>query len=641
MAEEPSETNKQEPEETEYKASSIQVLGGLEAVRKRPGMYVGTTGTTGLHHLVYEAVDNSIDEALAGYCTKIEIIIHTNGFVSVIDNGRGIPVDIHPKYSLSALQIVMTKLHAGGKFDKKSYKVSGGLHGVGISVTNALSEKLVAEVKRDGKLYRQEYAYGHPKTAVETVGEAEGTGTKITFIPDKQIFESTVFEYDLIATRLRELAYLNKGVEIYLKDERTNKEEMFKSEKGLIEFVEYLNKTKKPLHEPIYFTGEKDDKMIEVAVQYSESYNEAVFSFANSINTHEGGTHLSGFKTGLTRSLNRYAEKFKLSDEETKFSSEDVREGLTAIIALKLLHPQFEGQTKTKLGNSDVKGIVDSLVNTGLTTFLEENPNIGRTIVGKCLVAMKAREAARKAKELTRRKSVFESFRLPGKLADCSLREPQKCELFIVEGDSAGGSCKQARNRNFQAVLPIKGKILNIEKAGMAKLLKNNEIAALIAAIGTGIDDEFEVNRLRYHKIVIMTDADVDGKHISCLLLTLFYRHMPQLIEKGFVYLAQPPLYKLQKAKKIVYAYKDSAKDRILKELGDGVTIQRYKGLGEMNPQQLWETTINPDVRMLKKIIIDDAVNADRMFSVLMGEDVEPRRAFIMEHAAEAKELDI
>ncbi len=641
MAEEPSETKEQEPDETDYKASSIQVLGGLEAVRKRPGMYIGTTGTAGLHHLVYEAVDNSIDEALAGYCTKIEVIIHTNGFISVLDNGRGIPVDIHPKYRLSALQIVMTKLHAGGKFDKKSYKVSGGLHGVGISVTNALSERLIAEVKRDGKLYRQEYAYGNPKTAVEAVGEAEGTGTKIIFLPDKQIFESTVFEYDHIATRLRELAYLNRGVEIYLKDERTDKEETFKSEKGLIEFVEYLNKTKKPMHAPIHFRGEKDDKMIEVALQYCESYNETVFSFANSINTHEGGTHLSGFKTGLTRSLNRYAEKFKLIGEETKFSSEDVREGLTAIIALKLLHPQFEGQTKTKLGNSDVKGIVDSLVNTGLTTFLEENPNIGKTIVGKCVVALKAREAARKAKELTRRKSVFESFRLPGKLADCSSKEPQKCELFIVEGDSAGGSCKQARNRNFQAVLPIKGKILNIEKAGMAKLLKNNEIAALIAAIGTGIDNEFDVNRLRYHKVVIMTDADVDGKHISCLLLTLFYRHMPQLIEKGFVYVAQPPLYKLQKAKKIVYAYKDSVKDSILKELGDGVTIQRYKGLGEMNPQQLWETTINPDVRTLKKITIDDAVEADRMFSVLMGEDVEPRRAFIMEHAKEVKELDI
>ncbi len=633
MTEQTSRTN-------DYKAESIQVLGGLEAVRKRPGMYIGSTGPRGLHHLVYEAVDNSIDEALAGYCTKIRVIIHTDNSVSVIDNGRGIPVDIHPKFNVSALQIVMTKLHAGGKFDKKSYKVSGGLHGVGISVTNALSEKLVVEVRREGKVHRQEYAYGKPVGGVEVVGDAGETGTAVTFTPDKQIFETTVFDADTILTRLRELSYLNKGIEIYFKDERSGKEENCKSDKGLVEFVEYLNKSKKGLHSPIHFIKEKDDNIIEVALQYCESYSESVFSFVNNINTHEGGTHLSGFKTGLTRTLNKYAVKFGLL-EDNRFSSEDMREGLTAVISLKLHDPQFEGQTKTRLGNSEIKGFTDSVVSASLSAFLEENPSIAKTIVNKCVATMKAREEARKAKDLARRKTALDSMHLPGKLADCSSKDPEKCELFIVEGDSAGGSCKQARNRNFQAVLPLKGKILNIEKARITKILKNNEIITIISALGTGIAEDFDIGRLRYHKIIIMTDADIDGNHIACLLLTFFYRYMPQLIEGGNIHLAQPPLYKMQKGKKIFYVYNEREKEEKLKELGEQVSIQRYKGLGEMNPLQLWETTINPEVRTLKKITIEDAVETNRIFSMLMGEDVAPRRKFIMEHAKEVHELDI
>ncbi len=634
MADAPSNAN-------EYGAESIQVLGGLEAVRKRPGMYIGTTGIGGLHHIVYEAVDNSIDEALSGFCTRIEVVIQKNGFISVIDNGRGIPVGIHPKFNVSALQIVMTKLHAGGKFDRKSYKISGGLHGVGISVTNALSEKLIVEVKRDNKLYRQEYSYGNPVTPVEVVGEAAGTGTKVSFLPDRQIFEIVEFDYETIATRLREMSYLNKNVEISISDERTGKLDSFKSQRGLVEFVEYLNRSKKVLHLPVYFLKEKEDRIVEVALQYCESYNETVFSFANNINTHEGGTHLSGFRTGLTRTLNNYAEKFELLESNDRFSSDDIREGLTAIISVKLYNPQFEGQTKTKLGNSDIKGFVDSIVSSCLSSFLEENPTIAKIIINKCVSAMKVREAARKAKELARRKTALDSMHLPGKLADCSSKEPAKCELFIVEGDSAGGSCKQARSRNFQAVLPLKGKILNIEKARMNKILSNNEIITIISALGAGIGEEFNISGLRYHKIIIMTDADVDGNHIACLLLTFFYRYMPELIENGFIYLAQPPLYKLQKGKKILYAYKEREKENLVAELGEGVSIQRYKGLGEMNPLQLWETTIDPEVRTLKKICIDDAVEADRIFSILMGEDVEPRRAFIMEHAKEVRGLDI
>lgn len=633
MTEQTSRTN-------DYKAESIQVLGGLEAVRKRPGMYVGSTGPRGLHHLVYEAVDNSIDEALTGYCSKIQVIIHADNSVSVIDNGRGIPVDIHPKFKVSALQIVMTKLHAGGKFDRKSYKVSGGLHGVGISVTNALSEKLIVEVRREGKIHRQEYAYGKPVGGIEVVGDSEETGTAVTFTPDKKIFETTVFDADTILTRLRELSYLNKGIEIYFKDERSGKEGILKSERGLVEFIEYLNKSKKGLHPPICFIKEKDDKIVEVALQYCESYSEIVFSFANNINTHEGGTHLSGFKTGLTRTLNKYAERFGLLEKE-RFSSEDIREGLTAVISVKLHNPQFEGQTKTKLGNSEMKGLTDSIVSASLNAFLEENPSVAKTIVNKCVTAMKAREAARKAKDLARRKTALDSLHLPGKLADCSSKDPEKCELFIVEGDSAGGSCKQARNRNFQAVLPLKGKILNIEKARITKILKNNEIITIISALGTGIAEDFNINKLRYHKVIIMTDADIDGNHISCLLLTFFYRYMPQLIERGNIYLAQPPLYKLQKGKKIIYVYKEQEKEEKLKELGEQVLIQRYKGLGEMNPQQLWETTINPEIRTLKKITIEDAVEVNRIFSMLMGEDVAPRKEFIMEHAKEVRELDI
>jgi len=624
----------------DYGAKDIQVLTGLSAVRKRPAMYIGDTGLRGLHHLVFEAVDNSIDEAMAGFCSKIVVIIHKDGSVTVIDNGRGIPVDTHPKYNKSALEIVMTVLHAGGKFDKKTYKVSGGLHGVGISVTNALSKEMAVEVRRNGKVYRQKYSYGKPTTGVEIIGESNERGTKTTFMPDEQIFPDTEFHFDTLSSRLRELAFLNKGIHITLFDERTNKKQEFQYDGGIVSFVEFLNDNKNPLHKIIYFEKEKNMVVVEVAMQYNMSYQENIFTFANNINTQEGGSHLIGFKTALTRTLNSYAEKLKAND--TKVSSDDTREGLTAVISVKLQEPQFEGQTKTKLGNSEIKGIVESLINENLGTFLEENPAIARLIVEKCINAAKARDAAAKARELTRRKGALNSHSLPGKLADCSERDPAKCELYIVEGDSAGGSAKQGRNRDFQAILPLKGKILNVEKARLNKIFQNEEITTMITALGTGIAEEFDINRLRYHKVIIMTDADVDGAHIRTLLLTFFYRHMNALINAGNVYIAQPPLYKVAKNKKTYYIYSDEKLEELFKEIGrDSASMQRYKGLGEMNPQQLWETTMDPKDRTLLQVSLEDAVEADKIFTILMGDHVEPRRNFIEQHAKEVANLDI
>ena len=629
-----------EKKEPEYGAKEIKVLEGLDAVRKRPSMYVGSTGVRGVHHIVYEAVDNAIDEALAGFCKKIQVIIYSNGYISVADDGRGIPVDKHPQMNMSALTVVMTKLHAGGKFEKGTYKVSGGLHGVGISVTNALSEHMVAKVMREGKIWVQEFKRGKPVTDLEESGDSKETGTVIMFKPDNEIFEAIDFSYDTLSSRLRELAFLNKGLEISIKDERTGKEETFNYNGGIIEFVKFLDKGKKGLSSPIYFTGEKDDIQVEVCLQYSTEYTETVFSFVNNINTHEGGTHLIGFKTALTRILNNHGEKAKLLDG-MRLTSEDVREGLIAIISAKIPEPQFEGQTKTKLGNSEVKGLVDSIVSVGLGTFLEENPSAAKLIIGKSVDALRAREAARKARELTRRKSALEGSSLPGKLADCSNREPSKCEIYLVEGDSAGGSAKQGRNRAFQAILPLRGKILNVEKARLNKILNSDAIVTIISALGTGIGDEFNVSKLRYHKVIIMTDADVDGNHIACLLLTFLFRHMKQMIDDGHVFLATPPLYKLQKGKSVKYVYTEADKNTAVKEIGEGISIQRYKGLGEMNPKQLWETTMDPATRTLKQITIEDAVEADRIFSILMGDEVEPRRKFIQEHAKEVSEIDI
>ena len=636
-----SNENKAQPtEKSDYGAESIQVLEGLEAVQKRPSMYIGSTGLRGLHHLVYEVVDNSIDEALAGYCNRITVTIHADNSVSVSDNGRGIPVAPHPKLKIPSVQVVLTKLHAGGKFDSKAYKVSGGLHGVGVSVVNALSKKLKIVVRRDGKVYEQDYAKGIPLSDLEVTGDTEETGTTVTFMADDGIFETLEYDYNTLTTRLRELAFLNKGIEISFIDERAGKDKTFFYEGGLKEFVVFLNKSKHGLHDPIYFEKEKKDIQIEICIQYNDGYQEQCYSFANNINTIEGGTHLSGFKTALTRCMNNYAIKNKMLND-TRFSPEDIREGLTAIISVKLHDPQFEGQTKTKLGNSELKGLVDSIVSSALSEFLEQNPKVAKTILNKCVDAMKSREAARKARDLTRRKSFLESGSLPGKLADCSNKDPAVSELFIVEGDSAGGSAKQGRNRSFQAILPLRGKILNVEKARLHKMLQNNEIITIIEALGTGIGEEFNVEKLRYHKVIIMTDADVDGNHIACLLLTFFYRHMSELIKKGYIYLAQPPLYKLSKGKAVRYVYREEEKVAALKELGDNVGLQRYKGLGEMNPSQLWETTMDPELRGLKQITIDDAVVADQMFSVLMGDQVEPRREFIMAHAKEVKELDV
>ncbi len=634
--------NKENAEQKQdYGAASIKVLGGLEGVRKRPSMYIGSTSKRGLHHLVYEVVDNSIDEALAGFCTMISVTIHSNGFVTVTDNGRGIPVLEHPKLKISALQVVMTKLHAGGKFGKGAYKVSGGLHGVGVSVTNALSEKLIAEIKRHDKLYVQEYEKGKPIGDIKEVGAAEGTGTKIMFKPDTEIFETTEFEYDLLRARLRELAFLNKGLEIKIKDERDSKEETFKYDNGIINFVEDLNKSKNKLHPPIMIEGQKNSTQVEAAIQYNDSFNETLFTFVNNINTHEGGTHLSGFKTALTRSLNNYGEKHKLLNG-FKLTSEDVREGLTAILSVKVAEPQFEGQTKTKLGNSEVKGIVDSLISEGLNNFLEENPSAGKSIIRKSVDALRAREAARKARELTRRKTALEGSSLPGKLADCSTKDPSQCEIYLVEGDSAGGSAKQGRDRKYQAILPLRGKILNVQKARLHKILNSEAIVTTVAALGTGIGEDFNIERLRYHKVIIMTDADVDGNHITCLLLTFFYRYLPELIENGHVYLANPPMYALKKGKVLKYAYTEEERENLQREMGsEGVSMQKYKGLGEMNPTQLWNTTMDPATRILKKVQIEDAVETDRIFTILMGDEVAPRRKFIQEHALEVKELDI
>ena len=628
-----------------YDASRIQVLEGLEAVRKRPSMYIGSTDGRGLHHLVYEVVDNSIDEALAGFCTRIDVTINPDGSVTVLDNGRGIPIDLHPFHKKSALEVVMTVLHAGGKFDKNTYKVSGGLHGVGVSVVNALSEWLEVEVSRDGKKYFQRYIRGKPEADVQEIGTSDVTGTKTTFKPDTKIFETTDFDYDILSNRLRELAFLNRGLTISLKDLRTpdGQAETFAYEGGIVEFVEYLNKKKQSLHEkPIYFERQRDDMIVEIAMQYTNSYSENVYSFANNINTHEGGTHIIGFKTALTRVANDYIKVNKLSKEEEKLTGDDVREGLTAIISVKLMEPQFEGQTKTRLGNSDVKGIVDSLVTDGLAEYFEENPKVANIILEKALLAQRAREAAKKARELTRRKNALEVSTLPGKLADCSEKNPSVCEIYIVEGNSAGGSAKQGRDRSFQAILPLRGKILNVEKSRLAKILKNNEIISLVTAIGTGVSEDFTLESARYHKIILMTDADVDGAHIRTLLLTLFFRYMRPLIDAGYVYIAQPPLYRIKKGKAEYYIHSDRELEAKKKEIGDkGLTIQRYKGLGEMNPEQLWETTMNPESRTLLQVTLEDAIRADEIFRILMGDEVEPRRNFIETHAKEVVDLDI
>jgi DNA gyrase subunit B len=632
--------------QSNYGASQIQVLEGLEAVRKRPGMYIGSTSIRGLHHLVWEVVDNSIDEALAGYCDDIHVYVHKDNSVSVTDNGRGIPTEIHEKTGKSTVETVLTVLHAGGKFGGEGYKVSGGLHGVGVSVVNALSKSLTVEVKRNGKRYVQHYAYGEPVEELKVVGEAEDTGTTVTFLPDPEIFtETTVYDYEILQKRLRELAFLNRGVRITLHDERENKTDTYHYEGGIRSFVEYLNKNKEKLHEPpIYIEGAKDGLTVEIALQYNDSYASNIYSYANNIHTHEGGTHESGFKSALTRVINDYARKHNLlKDKEGNLTGDDVREGLTAIISVKIPEPQFEGQTKTKLGNSEARGITESLFAEHFSTYLEEHPQEAKRIVEKSMMAARAREAARKARELTRRKNALEFSSLPGKLADCSSRDAAISELYIVEGDSAGGSAKQGRDRQFQAILPLKGKILNVEKARLDKILSNMEIRAIITALGTGISEDFDIEKARYHKIIIMTDADVDGAHIRTLLLTFFYRYMRPLIENGYVYIAQPPLYKFQQGKVVRYAYNDAQLNKIRAEAParPEPNIQRYKGLGEMNPEQLWETTMDPESRTLLRVTLEDAMQADEIFEMLMGDKVEPRRDFIQENAKKVRNLDI
>ncbi len=631
-----------------YDENQIQVLEGLEAVRKRPGMYIGSTSSRGLHHLVWEVVDNSIDEALAGYCDKIDVIIHQDNSITVIDNGRGIPVGEEKKTKRPALEVVLTVLHAGGKFGGEGYKVSGGLHGVGVSVVNALSEHLTATVKLKGKVYRQEYKRGTPQYDLKVIDELdneEESGTTITFKPDVEIFtETTEYEYDILQSRIRELAFLNKGIQITLTDERTGVQNSFHYEGGIAQFVEFLNSKKEAVHEVIYVEGTKDSIQAEIALQYNEGYSENIYSFANNIHTHEGGTHESGFKSALTRVLNDYARKSgAIKDNDQNLSGDDVREGLTAIISVKIPEPQFEGQTKTKLGNSEARGIVESMFAEKLQEFMDEHPAVARRIVEKGIQAARAREAARKARELTRRKGALEVSSLPGKLADCSSRDASISELYIVEGDSAGGSAKSGRDRHFQAILPLRGKILNVEKARLDRILSNAEIRAIITAMGTGISEDFDISKARYHKLIIMTDADVDGAHIRTLLLTFFFRYMRQLIESGYVYIAQPPLYKLERNKVVRYAYNEAQRDKIMQEFGEGakVNIQRYKGLGEMNPGQLWETTMDPEARTLLQVSIQDAIEADLIFDTLMGDNVEPRRDFIQEHAKYVKNLDI
>lgn len=630
-----------------YDESQIQVLEGLDAVRRRPGMYIGSTGPQGLHHLVFEVVDNSIDEAMAGQCQNISVSIGEDSRVTVSDDGRGIPVGEHPQMKIPAVEVVLTILHSGGKFGGEGYKVSGGLHGVGVSVVNALSEWLEAEVKRDGQAYLMRFARGKPVTSLQVLGTAQDTGTKITFRPDEEIFETLDYQYDILAQRLRELAFLNKGVSISLTDRRPGREqrETFKFEGGIRSFVEYLSKNKETLHKkPIFLEQDKQDCCrMEIAMQYNDGYNEVLSSYANNIRTKEGGTHEFGFKAALTRLLNDYARKQTLlKDNESNLSGDDVREGLVAVISVRLLEPQFEGQTKTKLGNSEMRGHVESFVYEELGVFFEQNPSVAKKIIEKALSAARAREAARKARELARRKSALEITALPGKLADCVSRDPALCELYLVEGDSAGGSAKQGRERHFQAILPLRGKIINVEKARLDKILANEEIRTIITALGTGIGDDFELARARYHKIIIMSDADVDGSHIRTLLLTFFYRYMQQLVGAGFVYIAQPPLYLLKKQQKQHYLYSDAQLEKKLQEVGrEGVNIQRYKGLGEMNPEQLWSTTMDPKSRTILQVTMEDAVLADEIFTVLMGDQVEPRRDFISKYASEVRNLDI
>ncbi len=631
-----------------YSAQSIQVLKGLEAVRKRPGMYIGTTGPDGLHHLVYEVVDNSIDEALAGFCTEINVTIEKGDIVRVEDNGRGIPVDLHTDENVSALEIVMTRLHAGGKFDHKSYAVSGGLHGVGVSVVNALSEWCEVHVHKEEQLYFQRYNRGAPQEPVKRIGETEISGTVVTFHPDPEIFEETVFSFEVLSKRLRELAFLNKGITITIRDQRlpTEKSHIFRFDGGVREFVEYLNKNKNVIQkEPIYCEGTREEVQIEIALEYNDGYNENMFSFANNINTREGGTHLIGFKSALTRTLNDFLKKSKLSKKvDESLTGDDVREGLTAVVSVKVPNPQFEGQTKAKLGNSEVKGLVEAFVNERLTDYFEENPKVAESILDKTVLAAKARAAARRARELTRRKNFLESSGLPGKLADCSEKDPRKSEVYIVEGDSAGGSAKQGRDRQFQAILPLWGKMLNVEKTRIDKVLSNDKLQPIIQTLGAGVGVEFDLTKLRYHKVIIMADADVDGSHIRTLLLTFFFRYMKEMIEAGHVLIAMPPLYKISHGKTVRYAYNDAERLIVVKEMGlneEKLNIQRYKGLGEMNPDQLWETTMNPETRNIIQVRLEDAVEAENMFTTLMGEHVAPRKLFIEQNALSVTNLDV
>ncbi len=629
-----------------YDESQIQVLEGLEAVRKRPSMYIGSTGSRGLHHLVFEVVDNSIDEAMAGFCNLIKVIINKDNSVTVIDNGRGIPVKEHPQQKKSALEVVLTILHAGGKFGGEGYKVAGGLHGVGVSVVNALSRWLEVEIKRDGEIYTQRYERGVPVTPLTVKGKTEETGTTITFYPDPEIFEEINFDFQLLVQRLRELAFLNKGVKIIAEDHRDKekKKEVFTFEGGIASFVSFLNKNKETFpKKPIYIVREMENCLVETALQYNTGFSETIYSYANNIRTQEGGTHEQAFKTAITRLINDHARRLGvLKENQENLQGEDIREGITGIISVKILNPQFEGQTKTRLGNTEVRGIVENVLTDELGAFLEQNPSVARKICEKALQASRAREAARKARELTRRKNALEISNLPGKLADCTSRDPHESELFIVEGDSAGGSAKQGRDRHFQAVLPLRGKILNVEKARLDKILNNEEIRALITALGTGIGEDFDINKLRYHRVIIMTDADVDGSHIRTLLLTFFYRFMRPMIVEGNIYIAQPPLFKVSKNKKIYYLYRESELEELMMKIGrQGTTVQRYKGLGEMNPEQLWETTLNPQKRTILRVDMQDAIMADNVFTLLMGDKVEPRRKFIEDHAREVRNLDI
>lgn len=629
----------------DYGANQIQILEGLEAVRKRPGMYIGSTSSRGLHHLVYEVVDNSIDEALAGYCSHIEVTIHKDNSITVTDNGRGIPVDMHES-GMPAVEVVLTVLHAGGKFGGSGYKVSGGLHGVGVSVVNALSTKMDVKVKRDGKVYGISFAKGVTQEPLTVIGQTEETGTSVHFVPDADIFDEIVYDYDTLRHRLRELSFLNRGITIILTDERGEevRKETFYFEGGISSFVEHLNRNKEVINpEPVYFNGTKDTTVVEIAMQYNTSYSENIYSFVNNINTEEGGTHLAGFRSALTRAANDFARRQGIiKNNEDNLVGEDIREGLTCVISIKLREPQFEGQTKTKLGNSEVRGIVDSIVTEGLSEYFEENPIISKKIIEKSIMASRAREAARKARELTRRKNALEVSSLPGKLADCSVKDPEQAEIYLVEGDSAGGSAKQGRDRRFQAILPLRGKILNVEKARLDKILNNEEIRTMITAFGSGIGAEFDITKRRYGKIIIMTDADVDGAHIRTLLLTFFYRYMKPLIENGHVYIAQPPLYQIRKGRSHWYTYSDEELAKKLDEIGrDGIAVQRYKGLGEMNPEQLWETTMDPEKRTVLQVQLREAEEADAIFTILMGDKVEPRRRFIEEHASLVRNLDL